>query len=79
MTPQLIMRTLLIALSLSFLQGCVTAQTGNKVKTAAVINVKDQGAKGDGKTNDYAAIQRAIAALHGQKGGTQFFPAGIYR
>jgi hypothetical protein len=73
-----IMRTLFAVLFLSVLQGCVTAQTGNSAKEGAVINVKDHGARGDGRTNDYAAIQRAIAALHSQRGGTLFFPAGIY-
>lgn len=43
------------------------------------INVKDPayGAKGDGSTNDTAAIQAAIDALPAN-GGTVFFPAGEY-
>lgn len=38
-----------------------------------VINVKDFGAKGDGVTDDTAAIQVAV-----NKGGTVFLPAGVY-
>jgi len=40
-------------------------------------NVKDFGAKGDGTTNDRAAIQAAISALP-DTGGTVFVPRGIF-
>src|SRR5262249_19191603 len=40
-------------------------------------NVKDKGAKGDGRTNDAAAIQRAVDAVAGT-GGTVFIPDGTY-
>jgi len=43
------------------------------------INVKDFGAKGDGTTNDTAAIQSAIAFAKTAGGGTLFFPTGNYR
>jgi pectate lyase-like protein len=42
-----------------------------------VINVKDKGAKGDGKTDDTAAIQAAIDAIGGTK-GTVLVPEGVY-
>lgn len=42
-------------------------------------NVKEYGATGDGTTNDSAAIQAAITAAIAGKGGTVWFPAGIYR
>ena len=42
-----------------------------------VINVKDKGAKGDGETNDTAAIQAAIDEAGGT-GGTVFVPEGTY-
>ncbi len=41
-----------------------------------VKNVKDFGAKGDGSTNDTAAIQNAIKSLG--SGGSVYFPAGTY-
>jgi Pectate lyase superfamily protein len=40
------------------------------------VSVKKYGAKGDGSTNDTAAIKAAIAALGTQ--GTLFFPKGVY-
>ena len=42
-----------------------------------MVNVRDKGAKGDGKTNDTAAIQRAIDAVGGT-GGTVYVPDGVY-
>jgi len=42
-----------------------------------VVNVKDKGAKGDGKTNDTPAIQSAIDAIGGT-GGTVYVPDGVY-
>ena len=40
------------------------------------VSVKDFGAKGDGVTDDYAAITTAITAAAGK---TLIFPAGVYR
>src|SRR4051794_1305137 len=40
------------------------------------FNVRDVGAVGDGKTDDTAAIQRAIDAAHQDGGGQVFLPAG---
>jgi hypothetical protein len=42
------------------------------------INVKNYGAKGDGTTDDYSAIQAAVAALNAAGKGTLIFPPGIY-
>jgi hypothetical protein len=42
-----------------------------------IVNVKDKGAKGDGKADDTAAIQAAIDQVGGTK-GTVFVPDGIY-
>ena len=42
-----------------------------------VVNVKDKGAKGDGKTDDTAAIQAAIDQVAGSK-GTVLVPSGVY-
>ena len=41
------------------------------------INVKEYGAKGDGKTNDTKAIKEAFAQLY-KAGGTIYFPKGNY-
>lgn len=45
---------------------------------SAVFNVKAYGAKGDGTTNDAAAIQAALTAA-AVSGGTVFVPAGTYK
>lgn len=44
---------------------------------AAPFNARDFGAKGDGKTFDTAAIQKALDACQ-SAGGTVEFPSGIY-
>ncbi|HEY0459453.1 MAG TPA: glycosyl hydrolase family 28-related protein [Pyrinomonadaceae bacterium] len=46
---------------------------------SALFNVRDFGAKGDGKTLDSPAINRTIEAAAKAGGGTVFFPAGTYR
>ncbi len=42
------------------------------------INVKNYGAKGDGKTDDTKSIQSAIGAANPLKETTIYFPKGIY-
>src|SRR5580658_4690934 len=42
------------------------------------FNVRDFGAKGDGRTLDTAAIQKALDACRDAGGGTVEFPAGTY-
>jgi polygalacturonase len=49
----------------------------NTPASRLTINVRDKGAKGDGRTDDAAAIQRAIDEV-GSKGGTVFVPDGTY-
>src|SRR5687767_9790139 len=50
----------------------------NKLAGAAVYNVRDHGAKGDGKTLDTVAIQSAIDKCFKEKGGTVLIPAGDF-
>ena len=54
------------------------AATGAALHAAAVCNVRDYGAKGDGTTKDTAAIQKAIDACAEKGGGTVTLPAGNY-
>ncbi len=46
--------------------------------SAADFNVRNYGAKGDGKTDDTAAIQRAISACSDAGGGRVVVPGGTY-
>jgi len=52
--------------------GCAEAPT-----SSLLVNVKDKGAKGDGGTDDTAAIQAAIDEVAGT-GGTVLVPNGTY-
>ena len=45
---------------------------------ATFFNVRDFGAKGDGKTIDSPAINKAVEAAAKEGGGTVWFPAGKY-
>ena len=42
------------------------------------VNVRTQGAKGDGAATDSPAINKAIEAVAAVGGGTVYFPAGVY-
>lgn len=62
-----------------------TITRADPARSTLVYNVKDFGAKGDGKTDDTAAIQAAIRAAQasgswkvGDTGGIVFFPQGQY-
>lgn len=55
--------------------GAVATTVQEKLRES--VSVKDFGAKGDGTTDDTAAIQAAHAALP-STGGTIFFPVGAY-
>ena len=63
------------AAGLAMAQGAPAAGAGARNDT--VFNVRDFGAKGDGKTSDTAAIQAALDAA-GKVSGTVWFPAGVY-
>jgi hypothetical protein len=53
-------------------RGCATAP-----RSPLVVNVKDKGAKGDGRSDDTDAIQAAIDEVGGT-GGTVLVPGGTY-
>jgi len=61
--------TLLLTIAI----GCRTTQPGTMV-----YNIRAFGAKGDGKTLDHAAINRAIDAAAQAGGGTVVVPPGVY-
>jgi polygalacturonase len=54
------------------------AESTVMLHAAAVCNVRDYGAKGDGTTKDTAAIQKAIDACAEKGGGTVTLPEGNY-
>lgn len=66
---KILLSGIIVMLSTCLLQG----QT-----PSGYINIKDFGAKGDGKTVDTKAINDAIDAVVKKGGGTVYFPAGIY-
>lgn len=49
-----------------------------KPATSLVVDVRDYGAKGNGSTDDTAAIQNAVDAVAKKGGGTVFIPDGDY-
>jgi hypothetical protein len=55
-----------------------TAVAPAEPSLAGAFDVRQFGAKGDGKTLDSPAINRAIEAAAKAGGGTVFFPAGTY-
>lgn len=53
-------------------------ESGGPAAGGRVYNVRDFGAKGDGKTLDTQALQAAIDACHRDRGGTVLVPAGVF-
>jgi hypothetical protein len=53
-------------------------EKNGKLTGAGIYNVRDHGAKGDGKTLDTKAIQLAIDKCFADKGGTVLIPAGDF-
>jgi hypothetical protein len=66
-------------LGMATLTGAISARAAEQSggRTASVCSVLDFGAKGDGKTPDSEAIQKALDAA-GAVSGTVYFPAGRY-
>ncbi|HMD53617.1 MAG TPA: glycosyl hydrolase family 28-related protein, partial [Phycisphaerae bacterium] len=50
----------------------------SSTSSATTFDVREFGAKGDGKTLDTAAIQKALDECGNAGGGTVRFPAGTY-
>src|SRR5690349_1474944 len=50
----------------------------DRVAGARVYDIREFGAKGDGTTLDTTAIQAAIDACHGARGGIVLVPAGDF-
>src|SRR5688572_30652838 len=53
-------------------------EIADKSSGAKIYNVREYGAKGDGKTLDTAAIQSTIDKCFNDKGGTVLIPAGDF-
>lgn len=58
--------------------GAEAQQGGGRASALTGFDVKNFGAKGDGKTIDTPSINRAIDAAAAAGGGTVVFPAGTY-
>ena len=56
--------------------GAVAATVQTKLRES--VSVKDFGAKGDGVTDDTAAIIAALTAVYAAGGGTVYVPSGTY-
>lgn len=69
---------LLISYSLALFYP-LSAISQTESKALLVHNVRDFGAKGDGKNDDTYAIQKALDYLIDHGGGTLYFPNGKYR
>ncbi len=56
-----------------------TVPSPDSIGAPTVFSVKQYGAKGNGTTDDSAAILAALAGAYAAGGGTVLFPAGTYR
>ena len=69
--------SLLVACVVHARQGFAASGCAKAPTSAVVVNVRQNGAKGDGSTDDTAALQAAFDKVAGS-GGTVFVPDGIY-
>jgi hypothetical protein len=70
------MRALLLCLAILVLMAARTLQTADHSDT---YNVRDYGARGDGKSDDTGAFQKALDVAGRAGGGTVYAPRGSYR
>jgi len=62
----------------AFGSNLIQNENTDKISGSRLYNIRDYGAKGDGKTLDTTAIQAAIDACHKDQGGTVLVPAGVF-
>ncbi|MFI1761272.1 glycosyl hydrolase family 28 protein [Streptomyces sp. NPDC020800] len=74
----IVLCVLAVVLGLTHPSALAAPQPGRPAP-AAVFDVRDYGARGDGSANDTPAIDRAVTAANTAGGGTVRFPAGTYR
>jgi polygalacturonase len=71
-------RRLLLAGTIGFVAGAVGLPVFAAPPAQGWVDVRQFGAKGDGRTIDTPAINRAIEHAAARGGGTVYFPAGTY-
>src|SRR5947209_5759012 len=60
-------------------KAAIAPPTSHAATAAAVFNVKNYGATGNGSTNDSPAITKAVTAANAAGGGIVEFPSGTYK
>ena len=72
-------KRLIALVAVSLLAGLLEQDTASvAVQVRTEFSVRRYGARGDGRSDDTAAIQAALNAAHKAGGGTVYIPAGTY-
>jgi hypothetical protein len=78
--PRVLIAFACVSVALLSILGCNENPVESKTEAPTkVLNVKDFGAKGDGRSDDYDALQAAASALCHTPNATLLFPEGTYR